>query len=157
MARKLKTIMVIDDARDTCWLLSQVLGSQGFCIKTVFDGRSAIAELVNVSPELVLLDLNLPEIDGMGVLEEIRKSNKDVIVIILSGYGDTKRVVNAMKLGAFDYITKPFNNKELAALITHAMESRRKADTEGTRKNTSLSSPASVKGISLPIKQGLAL
>jgi len=152
MARKLKTIMVIDDERDTCWLLSQVLGSQGFCIKTVFDGRSAIAELVNVSPELVLLDLNLPEIDGMGVLEEIRKSNKDVIVIILSGYGDTKRVVNAMKLGAFDYITKPFNNKELAALIKNAMESRLKDDTEGARQNISLSSPESVKGISPQIR-----
>jgi len=152
MARKLKTIMVIDDDRDTCWLLSQVLGSQGFCIKTVFDGRSAIAELVNVSPELVLLDLNLPEIDGMGVLEEIRKSNKDVIVIILSGYGDTKRVVNAMKLGAFDYITKPFNNKELAALIKNAMESRLKDDTEGARQNISLSSPESVKGISPQIR-----
>src|SRR3989304_1690815 len=152
MARKLKTIMVIDDDRDTCWLLSQVLGSQGFCIKTVFDGRSAIAELVNVSPELVLLDLNLPEIDGMGVLEEIRKSNKDVIVIILSGYGDTKRVVNALKLGAFDYITKPFNNKELAALIKNAMESRLKDDTEGARQNISLSSPESVKGISPQIR-----
>src|SRR3972149_6269914 len=93
----------------------------------------------------------------MGVLEEIRKSNKDVIVIILSGYGDTKRVVNAMKLGAFDYITKPLNNKELGGLIKNAMESRRKADTEGTRKNTSLSSPERVKGISLQIKQVLAL
>lgn len=148
MARKLKTIMVVDDDRDTCWLLSQVLGSHGYGVKTVFDGRSAIAELVNASPDLVLLDLNIPEIDGMGVLEEIRKSNKDVIVIILSGYGDTKRVVNAMKLGAFDYITKPFNNKELSALIKNAMESRLKADTEGARQNNALSSPENVKGIS---------
>ncbi|MEK6758208.1 MAG: sigma-54 dependent transcriptional regulator [Deltaproteobacteria bacterium] len=152
MARKLKTIMVVDDNRDTCWLLSQVLSSHGYGVKTVFDGKSAIAELVNASPELVLLDLDLPEIDGMGVLEEIRKRNKDVIVIILSGYGDTKRVVNAMKMGAFDYITKPFNNKELAALIKNAMESRRKADTEGTRKNIPLSSPESVKGISPQIR-----
>lgn len=157
MAKKLKTILVVDDDRDTCWLLSQVLGSYGFCIKTVFDGKSAIAELVNASPELVLLDLNLPEIDGMGVLEEIRKKNKDVIVIILSGYGDTKRVVNAMKLGAFDYITKPFNNKELAALIKNAMESRLKAGTEGTRQNNALSLPESVKGISPQIMHVLDL
>ena len=91
----------------------------------------------------------------MGVLEEIRKRDKDVIVIILSGYGDTKRVVNAMKLGAFDYITKPFNNKELVALIKNAMESRRKADTEGTRKNNALSSPESVKGNSPQIRHVL--
>ncbi len=146
MGRKLKTIMVVDDDRDACWLLSQALGSQGFCVKTVFDGRTAIAEFVNVSPELVLLDLNLPERDGMAVLEEIRKKNKDATVIILSGYGDTKRVVNAMKLGAFDYITKPFNNKELAALIKNALESR--LDTEGARKDTALSSQESVKGVS---------
>ncbi len=152
MARKLKTIMVVDDDKDTCWLLSQVLGSQGYCVKTVFDGRSAIAELVNASPELVLLDLNLPDIDGTRVLEEIRTRNKDAIVIILSGYGDTKRVVNAMKLGAFDYITKPFNNKDLAALVKNAMESRLKADTEGARQNNALSSPESVKGISPQIR-----
>lgn len=157
MAKKLRTILVVDDDRDTCWLLSQVLGSYGYCIKTAFDGRSALAELSNASPELVLLDLNLPEIDGMGVLEEIRKRNKDVIVIILSGYGDTKRVVNAMKLGAFDYITKPFNNKELAALIKNAMESCRRGDMEGTHKNAALSSPESVRGISPQIRHVLEL
>ncbi len=157
MAKKLKTILVVDDDRDTCWLLSQVLGSYGYCIKTVSDGRSALAELSNASPELVLLDLNLPEIDGMGVLEEIRKRNKDVIVIILSGYGDTKRVVNAMKLGAFDYITKPFNNKELAALIKNAMESCRRGDMEGALKNAALSSPESVRGISPQIRHVLEL
>lgn len=152
MAKERKTILVVDDDRDTCWLLSQVLGSYGYEIKTVFDGRSALTELVDASPDLVLLDLNLPEMDGMGVLEEIRKKDKDVIVIILSGYGDAKRVVNAMKMGAFDYITKPFNNKELAALLKNALEPRRKADIEGTRKNTALSSPESVKGISPQIR-----
>jgi len=152
MAAKLNTILVVDDDRDTCWLLSGILGSCGYDVKTAFDGKSALTEIIKSSPELALLDLNLPDIDGMGVLEEIRKRSRDVIVIILSGYGDTKRVVNAMKLGAFDYITKPFNNKELVALIKNAMESRRKADTEGTRKNTALSSPESVKGSSPQIR-----
>ncbi|PIQ95190.1 MAG: DNA-binding response regulator [Nitrospirae bacterium CG11_big_fil_rev_8_21_14_0_20_41_14] len=122
--KPLDKILIVDDDEDTLQLLSDIIRSEGYEVITAGDGRKALKEVRAHSPDVVLLDIKLPEMDGMKVLEKIKKIDKNLIVIMLTAYGETKRVVQAMKLGAFDYITKPFDNEEIMLNIKKALESR---------------------------------
>ena len=90
----------------------------------VGDGKRGIKEVKKRSPDLVLLDIKLPGMDGMKVLEEIRQIDKDLTVIMLTAYGEVKNSVRAMKLGAFDYLIKPFDNEEILLTIKKALQTR---------------------------------
>ncbi|MFH0775540.1 MAG: sigma-54 dependent transcriptional regulator [bacterium] len=116
--------LIVDDDKDLQFNLSNLLKDNGYETIAVGDGRSAIKEVETKSPSLVLLDIRLPEMDGLNVLKEIKKIDKDLVVIMLTAYGDVKGAVQAMKLGAFDYVTKPFDNEEILLNIKKALESR---------------------------------
>lgn len=118
-------ILVVDDNQDTCLILSDILGSEGYRVVTANDVKTAMKGFEREIPDLVLLDRKLPDMDGLKALEEMRRSNKDLAVIMLTAYGDVKSAVMAMKLGALDYITKPFDEEELNLIIRKALEMRR--------------------------------
>lgn len=122
----MEKILIIDDDRDMQLVLSDVVRSGGYEAIVAGNGRQALKELSAQSPDLVLLDLKLPGMNGMSVLEEIKKIDKNLIVIMLTGYGDIKGAVKAMKLGAFDYITKPFDNDVIIENINNALNTRRR-------------------------------
>ena len=88
------------------------------------DGRKALKKIRMHSPDLVLLDIRLPEMDGMKVLKRLKKIDKDLIAIMLTACGGVKDAVHSMKLGAFDYITKPFDNEEIVLNIKRAFQTR---------------------------------
>jgi two-component system response regulator AtoC len=117
-------ILIVDDDKDLLLLLSDIIKSEGYEVVTASDGRRALKEVRMHLPELILLDVRLPEMDGMKVLEEIKKIDKDLIVIMLTAYGQVKDAVRALKLGAFDYITKPFDDEEIVLNIKKALETR---------------------------------
>jgi len=117
-------ILVVDDDKDLRFNLSSILKDEGYDVLAVEDGKEALKAVQNNSPNLALLDIRLPEMDGMKVLEEIKKIDKDLIVIMLTAYGQVKDAVRALKLGAFDYITKPFDNEEIMLNIKKALETR---------------------------------
>jgi len=117
-------ILIVDDDKDTRDILSNLISSDGYKAITASDGRKALIKTRAYSPDLVLLDIRLPEIDGLKVLEEIKKMDKDIPVIMLTAYEDVKGAVQAMKSGAFDYITKPFDNEEMALNIKRALQTR---------------------------------
>ncbi|MDI6736282.1 MAG: sigma-54 dependent transcriptional regulator [bacterium] len=117
-------ILIVDDDKDILRLLSDIIKSEEYGVITASDGRKALKEIMSHSPALVLLDIKLPEMDGLKVLEEIKKIDKNLPVIMLTAYGHIKDAVQAMKLGAFDYITKPFDNEEIMLNIKKALESR---------------------------------
>lgn len=117
-------ILVIDDDIDMQSLLSDIITPEGYEVMTADNGKKALKKLAAFSPDLVLLDIKLPDMDGMKVLEEIRKTGTDSIVIMLTGYGDIKDAVQSMKMGAFNYITKPFENEEILLNIKEALETR---------------------------------
>ena len=120
----METILIVDDNADLRFNLSSILQDAGFKAIAVEDARKALREVKRQSPNLALLDIRLPGMDGMKLLEEMKKIDKDLIVIMLTAYGDVKGAVEAMKLGAFDYITKPFNNEELALIIKKALQTQ---------------------------------
>jgi len=118
----METILIVDDDKDVQALLCDLLRNEGYVPIAAGSGRRALRELIRRSPSLVLLDNRLPRMDGMKLLEEMKGIDKDLVIIMITGYGDVRGAVRAMKLGAFDYITKPFDNEELVLKIRRALE-----------------------------------
>ena len=109
-------ILIVDDDENIAELISLYLTKECFETKIVYDGESALLQLDTFRPNLILLDLMLPGIDGYQVCREIRKSN-NVPIIMLSAKGETFDKVLGLELGADDYIIKPFETKELVARV----------------------------------------
>lgn len=120
----METILIIDDNKDLCFNLSNILKESGYNIIAVSDGKGALSAIERNMPNLALLDMKLPGMDGIKILEKMKKIDKDLIIIMLTAYADVKDAVKAMKLGAFDYITKPFNDEELVLIIKKALETQ---------------------------------
>ena len=120
----METILIVDDNKDMQYILSSILKNEGYETLTVGDGKQALDVLNKKSPDLVLLDMKLPGIDGIQILKKMKQIDNDLIVIILTAYGDVKGAVRAMKLGAFDYIIKPFDNEEIVLVIKKALQTQ---------------------------------
>jgi len=118
----MNTILIVDDDKDMQTVLSDTLVLEGYKTSVARDGKEALEKINSSSPELILLDVKLPGMSGLELLEKIRKINKRSVVIMLTGYGDIKDAVQAIKLGAFDYVTKPFKDEEIIANIRNALE-----------------------------------
>ena len=153
----MERILVIDDDKDLRFNLSSILKDEGYDVLAVEDGREALKAVQNNSPNLALLDIRLPGMDGMKILEEMREKDKDLIIIMLTAYGDVKCAVRAMKLGAFDYIAKPFDNEELILIIKKALQSQHLSrEVEELRKKLGEKKPIEeIMGESPQIKQVL--
>ena len=118
-------VLIIDDDKDMCKLLSDIILSAGHKPFDAQDGQKAIKAVRTHAPDIVLLDIKLPGMDGMMVLEEIKAIDESLLVVMLTGYGDIKDAVKAIKLGAFDYITKPFENDDIIEIINNALSARK--------------------------------
>lgn len=105
----MKKILVVDDEIIIRDLLEDFLGRKGYDVYTASDGRAAIAKVKEIKPHIVLLDIKMPVMDGIEALEEIRKIDPKVGVIMITGVLDERLGKKAMRLGASDYITKPLN------------------------------------------------
>ncbi|MBU0479299.1 sigma-54 dependent transcriptional regulator [bacterium] len=120
----METILIVDDEKDLRFNLSNILKDEGYNAIAVGDGRKALNAVKKNSPNLVLLDMKLPGMDGMKILEKMRLIDKDLIIIMLTAYGNLNGAVKAMKLGAFDYLAKPFDNEELILVIKRALRTQ---------------------------------
>ena len=109
-------ILVVDDDTNICELLRLYLEKEGYVVKIVNDGVSAINAFKQENPDLTLLDIMLPKLDGWQVCREIRKFS-DKPIIMLTAKGETFDKVLGLELGADDYVTKPFDTKEVVARI----------------------------------------
>ena len=98
-------ILIVDDERDVCWALSRLLEKQGYIASGFLTGEGACEKIKEFSPDLILLDLRLPRVNGLEVLARIKKLDPDLPVIMLTAHGNIRSAVRAIKLGAFDYIT----------------------------------------------------
>lgn len=116
--------LVVEDEPDIVTLLSDRLRAMGHEVMAVGDGQAALNALEQGEPGLLLLDLNLPKIGGMEVLKQARKSWPDLPVIVMTAYGTIPKAVEAMKEGATDFITKPFDNGHLSLIVGKALERR---------------------------------
>jgi len=115
-------ILVVDDEQLIRWSLEQNLKKQGYDVLTAPSGEDALRIVREDPPDLMLLDIQLPGINGMEVLEKVREVDEEVIVIMVTALGVLETAVKAMRLGAYDYINKPFNLDELAIVVKKALE-----------------------------------
>jgi two-component system, NtrC family, response regulator AtoC len=115
-------ILVVDDEHLIRWSLEQSLKRQGYEVATAASGEDALKALRDDPPDLMLLDIQLPGINGLDVLEKAKEIAEEVIVIMVTALGVLETAVKAMRMGAYDYINKPFNLDELAIVIKKALE-----------------------------------
>jgi two-component system response regulator AtoC len=117
-----ETILLVDDEKELCFFLEQALSEQGYATLTAYNGREALAQTASTPLSLVLLDLKLPDMDGLEVLKEMKKREPDLPIIVLTAHGGVESAVQAMKLGAEDYLAKTFVLDELLLSISRALE-----------------------------------
>jgi DNA-binding response OmpR family regulator len=125
MEKKDWNVLLVDDEREFVTTLSERLALRGIASRVVFDGESALREVAENPPHLVILDVMLPGMRGLEVLRGIRAGFPNVKVILLTGHGTTKNGIEGMKLGAFDYMIKPLDIDVLIEKMTEAAGGRR--------------------------------
>jgi len=112
----MKTVLVVDDEPKIVQLARDYLEHAGFSVASASDGREALASFRANAPDLIVLDLGLPLVDGLDVARAVRKTS-NVPIVMLTGRGDEADRVAGLELGADDYVTKPFSPKELVARV----------------------------------------
>jgi two-component system NtrC family response regulator len=128
MVMKPGHILTIDDERVVCDGCRLVLTERGHRVESRLAGRAGLDALQGNGFEVVLLDMKLPDINGMDALRTIRQEHPDVRIVVMTGYSSVQDAVQALKLGAFDYLQKPFSDDELVSAVEKAMKGKRLAD-----------------------------
>jgi len=121
-------ILVIDDEKAICDGCSLVLSEQGHKVDACRTGREGLQALEGDEYDLVLLDMKLPDLDGIEILRSLKGRHSGAYVIVITGYSTVENAVEAMKLGAFDYLSKPFSDDELVLAVDRALENKRLKD-----------------------------
>jgi two-component system response regulator HydG len=117
-------LLVIDDDAASRRLIEAIFARQGVEIVAVQDGKSGLEAAAIHQPDVVLLDVRMPGLDGLQVLEKLRAANPSLPVVMLTGSRDLKTAIHATRLGAFDYLTKPVDDEEVAITVQRALEMR---------------------------------
>ncbi|MFH1156242.1 MAG: sigma-54 dependent transcriptional regulator [Pseudomonadota bacterium] len=138
----MKNILVVDDEEIIRDNLERILTEEHYRVSTVATGRQGLDFISQNDIDLVLLDLNLPDINGLDVLKQARELDPDLLVIIITGYSSVESAVQALKLGAYDYIKKPFKADAIKLILKLAMETSKLKQQVGILK----------KSLNLPVK-----
>ena len=117
-------ILVVDDEPHVVQIFQDLLAQRGYEVVSSTNGDDAILKVTNESFDLVLTDINLPGVDGLEVVRAAKAADKDTCVILITGYASTTTAIDALRQGAYDYITKPFDLWETAKAIDRGLESR---------------------------------
>ncbi len=118
----MQKILVVDDEQNIRRMLNRVLSSEGFIVKEAINGLEALKRLEEEDYSLVLLDLKMPGLNGIETLKKIREFDINLPIIMISAYGSISEAVEAMKLGALDYLIKPFDIEELKIIVERAIK-----------------------------------
>lgn len=118
-------ILVIDDETIVHESCNRILTEEGYVVKSAFTGQEGFKKIEEESYDLVITDLKMPGISGMEALKKIKEDNSDIGIIMITGYSTAETAVEAMKLGAFDYLPKPFTPDELISVVNKALEKKR--------------------------------
>ncbi len=116
--------MVVDDEENIREVLSNYLDSLGYEVETANDGQDALEKFEVGEYDLIISDLLMPTVDGLELLRKVREKDKDVIFLMITGYPSIETAVEAIKKGAYDYITKPFHMEDVKLRIERAFEKK---------------------------------
>ncbi|MBL7176128.1 MAG: sigma-54-dependent Fis family transcriptional regulator [Desulfobacteraceae bacterium] len=114
-------ILIVDDDEDICMMLSQLMKREGFSPTMVNDGGPALKEVRSKSPDVMLLDIRMPSMDGTEVLGLVKEIDPDLPIVIITAHGEIRGAVEAIKGGAHDYLAKPFDNNEVIRVVHRAL------------------------------------
>jgi nitrogen regulation protein NR(I) len=129
-----KQILVVDDEPNLRRVLSALLVRDDYDVHTAEDGEQALAVLAEHHIDMVVTDLRMPKLDGMELLRRVRAMDEELPVVIITAHGTVDNAVEALKTGAFDYITKPFDQTEVRTIVKKALRTRDLAAVEATRQ-----------------------
>ena len=115
-------VLVIDDEEPNCRLVKAIFAAEGFEVVEAHDGPAGLAAVAASAPDIVLVDLRMPGMDGMDVLQELNTRWPSLPTVMLTGSRDVKNAVRATRLGAIDYLTKPIHRDELVLVVRRALE-----------------------------------
>ena len=121
---KQKDILIVDDDELVCHSLRELLGMEGYEVDSTLDGLEALQKLQETQYSLIISDIRMPTLDGIELLKEVRGKNLDSFLIFITGHGHIDGAVEAIKLGAYDYITKPIDDIRLKLTIKRALEQK---------------------------------
>lgn len=124
MAGELRRVLVVDDEESVRDLLQRILEGAGYTVVTAANGQEALDKLSQLQIVAVLLDIKMPGMSGMEVLQQITTNWPDICVVMATIISDAQTAVKAMKLGAYDYINKPFNHDDVVLKVRRAIEKR---------------------------------
>ena len=133
-----KKILVVDDEKPISDIIKFNLTKEGYETVTAFDGREAIAKFDEENPDLIILDLMLPELDGLEVAKEVRKTSHIPIIMLSAKDSEFDKVIG-LEIGADDYVTKPFSNRELLARVKAHLRRTENIESAVAEENASSS------------------
>lgn len=117
-----RTILIVDDENNLREMLAILLKREGYIVFQAEDGEDGLHKAQEISPDLIISDIKMPKMTGIELLRHLRERDSEVAVIMMTAFSSTEEAVEAMKLGAYDYITKPFKNDEIRLVIKNALE-----------------------------------
>lgn len=118
-------VLIVDDEEDFATTVAEWLSKRHFCASAVFSGHGALQALKETEHDVIVLDLKMPGMDGLQTLQEIRKIDPDVQILVLTGHGTVSTGISGMQLGAADFLQKPITLQALSDLIQAAAEQSR--------------------------------
>jgi two-component system response regulator PilR (NtrC family) len=110
-------ILIVDDEKDICMALNILLTKEGYAVKEAYNGEQALELIKKENFDIVVTDIKMEKMDGFEVLKQVQKVSSETVVIMMTAFTSVGSVVEAMKAGAADYITKPFLNDEIRMTI----------------------------------------
>jgi DNA-binding NtrC family response regulator len=122
------TILCIEDEPELLKTLRKVLKHRGYAVRTAENGAEGLASLALEVPDLVITDLMMPEVDGMGILERVTKDHPEVPVILITAFATVETAIDAIRSGAYDYLPKPFSQEQLLIVVERALSHRKLAN-----------------------------
>jgi two-component system nitrogen regulation response regulator NtrX len=139
------TVLVVDDEKGILETLSSIIEDEGYDVITASSGEEGLKMFLKHTPDLILLDIWMPDMDGIETLKKIRSKNKDVSIIMISGHSNIDTAVQAIKLGAYDFLEKPLSLDKVLILISRALE-KQKLEKENIALKSSISEQWKIVG-----------
>jgi two-component system chemotaxis response regulator CheY len=118
-----RTILVVDDAAFMRMMIRDILAKEGYLIQEAVNGRDAVAKYKEVRPDLVTMDITMPEMNGLDALREIKAIDKDARVLMVSAMGQQRMIVEALEAGAMDFLVKPFQPTKVLETVKKCLQS----------------------------------
>ncbi|MER3424964.1 MAG: hypothetical protein C4293_18790, partial [Nitrospiraceae bacterium] len=115
-------VLIVDDDTETLELLREIISKEGYQVETAEHAQAALAQVAQQRPDVIITDIHMPGMDGLALLTELKTRVPETMVILLTAYGSLKTTVDAIKAGAFDYLSKPFIVDEIRLVVRRAIE-----------------------------------